>query len=101
MTAEAIAKALGGSRTGGTWMASWPAHDDREPSLSIRGANEKSAWWQSVKDGRFPKGRYSLNTRRKLWYEDEVVAWQVAMDGQGPHRRRRRAKKTKPAKQTD
>ena len=55
MTAEAIAKAPGGSKTGGRWMASWPAHDDREPSLSIRGADEKSAWWQSVKDGRFPK----------------------------------------------
>jgi hypothetical protein len=55
MTAEAIAKAPGGSRTGGTWMASWPAHDDPEPSLSIRVADEKSAWWQSVKDGRFPK----------------------------------------------
>jgi hypothetical protein len=45
MTAEAIAKAPGGSRTGGTWMASWPAHDDREPSLSIRSADEKSASW--------------------------------------------------------
>ncbi|WP_414643903.1 helix-turn-helix transcriptional regulator [Bradyrhizobium sp.] len=61
----------------------------------------RSTLWLMEKDGRFPKGRYSLNTRRKLWYEDEVVAWQVAMDGQGPHRRRRRAKKTKPAKQTD
>jgi hypothetical protein len=55
MTAEAIAKALGGSKTGGTWTARWPAHDDREPSRSIRGADNKSAWWLSVKDGRFPK----------------------------------------------
>jgi hypothetical protein len=55
MTAEAIAKPPGGSRTSGTWMASWPAHDDRERSLSIRGADEKSAGWQSVKDGPFPK----------------------------------------------
>jgi hypothetical protein len=39
MTTEAIAKPPGGSRTGGTWMASWLAHDDREPSLSIRGAD--------------------------------------------------------------
>jgi hypothetical protein len=44
MSAEAISKALGGSRTGGTW----PAHDDREPSLSIRGTGEKSAWWQAA-----------------------------------------------------
>jgi prophage regulatory protein len=55
MTAEAIAKALGGSRTGGTWTARWPANDDREPSLSIRRADNKSAWRQSIKDGRFPK----------------------------------------------
>ena len=38
--AEAIAKALGGHKTGHDWMARCPAHDDREPSLSIRGAND-------------------------------------------------------------
>jgi putative DNA primase/helicase len=36
MTAEAIADALGGRKAGATWMARCPAHDDREPSLSIR-----------------------------------------------------------------
>jgi hypothetical protein len=36
MTAEGIAKALGGRRAGDGWMARCPAHDDREPSLSIR-----------------------------------------------------------------
>lgn len=35
MTAETIAKALGGHRTGATWMARCPVHDDRSPSLSI------------------------------------------------------------------
>jgi hypothetical protein len=36
MTAEAIAQALQGRRTGpGRWMARCPAHDDRTPSLSI------------------------------------------------------------------
>ena len=35
MTAEKIAKALGGRRAGATWMARYPAHEDREPSLSI------------------------------------------------------------------
>ena len=33
--AAALAQALGGRRTGSTWMARCPAHDDREPSLSI------------------------------------------------------------------
>ena len=35
MTAETIAKALGGHKTGAGWMARCPAHDDRKPSLSI------------------------------------------------------------------
>ena len=38
MTAETIAKALGGRKAGGGWMARCPAHDDREPSLSISDA---------------------------------------------------------------
>src|SRR5262245_20967837 len=41
MTAEAIAKALGGRKAGGGWTARCPAHDDRTPSLSIRDADEK------------------------------------------------------------
>jgi hypothetical protein len=40
MKAEAIAKALGGRKAGGGWMARCPAHDDREPSLSIRDADD-------------------------------------------------------------
>lgn len=35
MTAETIAKALGGHRAGSTWMARCPAHDDSSPSLAI------------------------------------------------------------------
>jgi putative DNA primase/helicase len=35
MTAETIAKGLGGHRAGATWMARCPVHDDRAPSLSI------------------------------------------------------------------
>ena len=40
MTAEAIAKALGGRKAGGGWIARCPAHKDRTPSLSIRDADE-------------------------------------------------------------
>ena len=36
MTAETIASALGGRKVGQGWVARCPAHDDREPSLSIR-----------------------------------------------------------------
>jgi putative DNA primase/helicase len=39
MNADTIARALGGRRIGGTWLARCPAHDDRTPSLSIRNAD--------------------------------------------------------------
>jgi putative DNA primase/helicase len=35
MTAETIARALGGHRAGTTWMARCPVHEDRSPSLSV------------------------------------------------------------------
>jgi putative DNA primase/helicase len=35
MAAETIAKALGGRKAGGGWVARCPAHDDRRPSLSL------------------------------------------------------------------
>ena len=35
MKAETIGRLLGGRQAGGTWMARCPAHEDREPSLSI------------------------------------------------------------------
>jgi putative DNA primase/helicase len=41
MAAETIARALGGRKTGQGWTARCPAHDDREPSLSIRDAHGK------------------------------------------------------------
>ena len=40
MTAETIAKALGGRKAGSGWTARCPAHDDRTPSLSIRDADD-------------------------------------------------------------
>ena len=39
-TAEQIAKALGGRKAGGDWIARCPTHDDRVPSLSIGQADE-------------------------------------------------------------
>lgn len=38
--AAALAQTLGGRRTGGAWMAPCPAHDDREPSLSIANGDD-------------------------------------------------------------
>jgi putative DNA primase/helicase len=41
MTAETIARALGGRKAGQGWIAHCPAHDDRQPSLSIRDVDGK------------------------------------------------------------
>ena len=41
MTAETIAKALGGRKAGSGWTARCPAHDDHTPSLSIRDAEDE------------------------------------------------------------
>src|SRR5262245_53438919 len=40
MSAETFARALKGRKSGSNWIAHCPAHDDREPSLSIREAND-------------------------------------------------------------
>jgi len=41
MTAEGIAKALGGRKAGGSWTARCPAHNDNTPRLSIRDVGGK------------------------------------------------------------
>jgi len=41
MTAETIARELHGRRSGAGWMARCPAHQDRDPSLSIRETDGK------------------------------------------------------------
>ncbi|MFZ2145283.1 MAG: toprim domain-containing protein [Xanthobacteraceae bacterium] len=40
MTAEILAKALGGRKAGSAWTTRCPAHDDRTPSLSISDAED-------------------------------------------------------------
>jgi len=41
MNAAEIARNLHGRESGGGWMARCPAHDDKDPSLSLRDANGK------------------------------------------------------------
>ena len=41
MTADSIARALKARRSGNGWMARCPAHDDHNPSLSIRDSDGK------------------------------------------------------------
>jgi putative DNA primase/helicase len=41
MNADSIIRALGARRCGSSWIARCPAHDDRNPSLSIRESDGK------------------------------------------------------------
>lgn len=44
MNAESIASALGGRKAGRGWSARCPAHDDRNPSLSLRDSANGGVW---------------------------------------------------------
>jgi prophage regulatory protein len=39
------------------------------------------------KAGRFPKATY-ISPNRRVWFEDEIIAWQNAVDEFDPNRRR-------------
>jgi putative DNA primase/helicase len=43
MSAELIARALGGKKVGASWLAPCPAHADREPSLALRDGEDGRA----------------------------------------------------------
>jgi prophage regulatory protein len=73
--------------------------EDHAPTEPRRMLNEKqvlalipiarSTLWRMERKGQFPKGTYIL-PGRKLWYADEVAAFQIALDGQSRGRRTRR-----------
>jgi prophage regulatory protein len=55
----------------------------------------RTTLYRMAKNGRFPQGTY-ISPNRRVWFEDEVVAWQNAVDEFNPNRgrgkgRRRRA----------
>jgi prophage regulatory protein len=38
--------------------------------------------WRLEKAGRFPKSTY-ISPNRRIWFADEIAAWQKQVDGQG------------------
>ena len=42
--------------------------------------------WRMVKVGRFPRPTY-ISPNRRVWYEDEIIAWQNEINGRGRGRR--------------
>jgi prophage regulatory protein len=43
--------------------------------------------WRMEKAGRFPRSTY-ISPNRRVWFEDEIVAWQNAVDEFNPNRGR-------------
>jgi putative DNA primase/helicase len=69
MTAEAIARALGGRRTASCWMARCPAHEDREPSLAISDAHDGKILVR-CHAGCDQQSVISALRARSLWFKD-------------------------------
>ena len=75
MTAETIAKALGGRKAGNGWMARCLAHDDREPSLSLRdGVDGEPVFncfagcdWRDIKDVLRARGLLAESGKSPAW----------------------------------
>ncbi len=44
----------------------------------------RSTLWRMERADRFPKGIY-ISPNRKIWFEDEIVAWQKAIAECDPH----------------
>jgi predicted DNA-binding transcriptional regulator AlpA len=49
--------------------------------------------WRMENGGLFPKGDF-ISYNRKVWYEDEIVAWQNSTSGRSRGRRPRRPRKS-------
>jgi hypothetical protein len=72
ITAESLARELGGRRSGPGWMARCPAHDDNKPSLSISVRNGKvlvhcfaGCGQQNVIDALRARGLWALAPRER------------------------------------
>ncbi len=56
----------------------------------------RSTLWRMERAGKFPRSTY-ISPNRRVWFEDEIVAWQASVDefnpvrGRGKGRRRRTA----------
>ena len=68
LTAESIAKGLGGRKVGGCWMASCPSHLDHKPSLSINDGDDGKVLVHCHKDCSQESVIAALR-RRGLWTE--------------------------------
>ncbi|MBR0733490.1 AlpA family phage regulatory protein [Bradyrhizobium japonicum] len=54
----------------------------------------RTTLYRMEKVGRFPKSTY-ISPNRRVWYEDEIVAWQNAVDEFDPHRARGKGRRAR------
>lgn len=47
------------------------------------------------KAGKFPRSTY-ISPNRRVWFEDEIIAWQDAVDAFNPHRARGKGRRPRP-----
>ncbi len=87
MTAESIAKALDGPKVGSGWMARCPAHNDREPSLSISAGDEGIDFYYAIETWQ-PRldrdlSREDARANRKRYPNREIIGALIerAVDG--------------------
>jgi putative DNA primase/helicase len=73
-TSETIAKALGGRKASGRWMARCPAHDDRTPSLSISDGEAGRLLFTCFAGCTFESVRAAL-VAQNLWPGSDVGEW--------------------------
>jgi predicted DNA-binding transcriptional regulator AlpA len=52
----------------------------------------RTTLFRMAKTGRFPKGTY-ISPNRRVWFEDEIIAWQNAVDEFDPNRGRGKARR--------
>ncbi|WP_162496252.1 helix-turn-helix transcriptional regulator [Bradyrhizobium canariense] len=54
----------------------------------------RTTLYRMEKSGRFPKSTY-ISPNRRVWFEDEIVAWQSAVDEFNPHRARGKGRRVR------
>ncbi|MBR1326891.1 helix-turn-helix transcriptional regulator [Bradyrhizobium ottawaense] len=53
----------------------------------------RTTLYRMEKSGRFPKSTY-ISPNRRVWFEDEIVAWQNAVDEFDPRRARGKGRRS-------
>jgi prophage regulatory protein len=56
----------------------------------------RTTLYRMEKAGRFPKSTY-ISPNRRVWFEDEIVAWQRAVDEFNPNRGRGKGRRSRVA----